>query len=221
MRQDSLGRVAGDLISYVLLFRDAPDSARLGEQDLRHQLVQMLDQFSASRSARSVDPNELEAARFALAAWADETILRSSWASRDQWPNELLQARLFGTTKAGDEFYDRIARLPADFNQAREIYFLCLVNGFEGRLVGDASARQELIRKQYEHLRVAGLAKEAATKRHLSEPAYDVEIEVHGGSGRDLLPMLATWTLATVAGLALFYLALWLLAGGVEIPPGS
>lgn len=219
MRHDSLGRIAGDLIGYVQFFRDAPDSARTDARSLRLKLIQMLDQISADGAAHAIDPSELESARFALAAWVDETILKSTWAGRNDWQHELLQSSLFGTNKAGDEFYDRLASLPADFNQAREIYFLCLVNGFEGRHVGDDGARHELARQLYETLRVAGFARDAATERHLAEPAYNLAIEVHGGSGHKLLPVVSTWIGSAAVGFGLLYLTLWILAGGVETPP--
>lgn len=221
MRNDSLGRVAGDFIGYVQFFRDAPDTARPSASGLRQQLVTMLDQIAAARVSTSLDPAELETARFALAAWADETILKTSWAGRDQWLNELLQTLLFRTNKGGDEFYDRLSNLPADFNQAREIYFLCLVNGFEGQLLGSDAARHDLTRQLYETLRVAGLAKDSSTERYLAEPAYNLAIEVPRGLGRSLLPMIGIWIVGTAVGCGLLYLALWLLAGGVESPPGD
>lgn len=219
MRQQSLGRAAGDLVGFVQFFRDAPDSMRPSAPDLRSRLMGLLDAFTGSTAGRSVDPAELEAARFALVAWADETILRSTWPGREDWVHDLLQTTLFGTNKGGDEYYNRLAALPPDFNQAREVYMLGLAMGFEGRLVGDDAARQELMRQQYEMLRVSGLAVDSAAVRHLSEPAYQLAIEVHGGSGRSLMPVVATWVVGTLVGFGLLYLTLWLLAGGVDTPP--
>lgn len=220
MQEDSLGRVAGNLIGYVQLFRDAPEGYRLGASDLRAQLLGMLDQISGSSVARSIDPAELDAARFALAAWADESILTSPWSGHGAWQVDLLQTRLFGTNKAGDEFYVRLAGLPPHFSQAREVYFLCLVHGFEGRYAGDPGARQELIRQLYEQLRMAGLAHDASSKPRLSSAAYDLEIRgLSGGSGWGLLATILAWTLGTALGVGLLYLGLWMLAGGVAASP--
>ena len=220
MRQASLGRTAGDLIGYVLFFRDAPDTARPSANDLRVHLSSLLDTFENAAAAKSLDPAELEAARFALVAWIDETILLTNWPGQGDWIQDLLQTRLFATNKAGDEFYQRLESLPSNFNQAREIFFLCLVMGFEGKFAGDDARRHELIRQEYEKLRVSGIAVDSTTPRHLSEPAYDLAIEVHGGKGRSLLPVLGAWFLGTFVGFGLLFMTLWLLAGSVETPSG-
>lgn len=219
MRKESLGRIAGDLIGYVQLFRDAPDSARPSSEDLRSHLLNQLDAIANSNTARSMDQSELDLARFFLVAWADETILRSNWSGQAGWSNALLQTHLFATNKGGDEFYARLAALPPEFNQAREIAFLCLSMGFEGNLLGNESARHELIRQQYETLRVAGMATDSSAPRYLAAPAYNLEIEVHGGQGRSLLPVVGTWIVGTAVGFGLLFLTLWWLAGGVATPP--
>lgn len=221
MRADSLGRVAGDLITYVQLFRDAPEAGRPQATELRRQLIELLDSISRSATGASIDPSELDAARFALAAWADETILRSSWSGRDEWALELLQMNLFRTNKGGDEFYQRLNSLPAEFNQAREVFFLCLVNGFEGAMLDQAPARHQLAQSLYDTLRVAGCAKDLIHERHITPTAYNLAIEVHSGSGRSLVPVVATWLAASAFGFGLLVLALWLLAGQVEIPAGT
>lgn len=219
MQRESLGRIAGDFIGYVAYFRDAPETSRPSPHDLRSQLRSRIDQISSHPSARHIDPTELEQARFALAAWADEVVLSSDWSYRDEWPKALLQNDLFGTNRGGDEFYDRLQALTPDRVQAREVFFLCLVHGFQGRLAGDDAARYELVRELYESLRVAGLAKDASDERYLTRAAYMLEIDRESSGGGGALAILLTWLGGTLILVGLLFLVLWFLAGGVDSPP--
>jgi len=219
MRHDSLGRAAGDLFTFVQLFRDAPDTARPAIEQLKPQIVQLLDTVVRSPVANALDPQEVEAARFALVVWIDETILSSSWSGRDRWGAELLQMEIFRTNTGGDEFYRRLNGLTPDQNQAREIFYLCLIAGFEGAMYDRASERQALKGELYETLRVAGLARDAASERYLSTSAYNLAIEVSGSTARGIGPAVAAWLAGTALAFGLFVLALWLLAGGVDLPP--
>lgn len=220
MKQRSLGRVAGDLFDYVQFFRDAPNEVRPSAADLRSHLLRMIDDFGRDPVAKDLPPDELQAARFGLVAWIDETIVRSSWPGRDDWILNLLQTQLFGTNRAGNEFYDHLEALRPEMVRAREIFFLCLALGFEGQMVGNEAGRTELMRRHYEMLRQSGAAIDSAATPHLTELAYNTAIEVHGGAGRRLWPVLATWLVATLGAFGLLFLALWMWAGGVPTPPG-
>jgi type VI secretion system protein ImpK len=217
----SLGRIAGDLFAYVQLFGEAADAQRPSVPALRNQILSLLDAFAKDPHAQQVPADEVEEARFALAAWADETILRSSWSGREDWMRDLLQLQLFRTNRAGDEFYDHLARLRADQHHAREVYYLCLALGFEGRHAGNDAARAELMRQQFELLRAAGHALDLATVTPLAPPAYELAIHVRGRSGKRLWPVLLTWIGGATAVFALLWVSLRWLAAGVPAPPGS
>ena len=219
MRHDSLGRAAGDLFTFVQLFRDAPDTARPPIEQLKPQIQKLLDAAIRSPAAATLDPQEVEAARFALVAWIDETILSSSWSGRDRWGAELLQMEIFRTNTGGDEFYQRLNALAPNENQAREVFYLCLVSGFEGAMYDQASERQALKAELYETLRVAGLAKDVSSERYLSSGAYNLAIEVSGSTARGVGPAVFAWFGGTALAFGLFVLALWLFAGGVDLPP--
>jgi len=217
----SLGRIAGDLFACVQLFGEALDAQRPSVPALRNQILSLLDAFAKNPYAQQVPADEVEEARFALVAWADETILRSNWSGREDWLRELLQLQLFRTNRAGDEFYDHLARLRPDQHHAREVYFLCLALGFEGRYAGHDAERAELMRQQFELLRVSGHALDVATVTPLAPSAYELEIHVRGGAGKRLWPVLATWIGGATGVFALLWVLLRWLAAGVPVPPGS
>ena len=220
MAQPSLGRAARELVTYVQLFRDAPNEVRPAATDLRAHLLRALEDFSRDPDAQAVSGEERDAARFALVAAIDECIIRCGWHGADEWTHDLLQQQLFGTNRGGIEFYERLEALPAEWLQAREIFFLCLVLGFEGQLAGDEGARGELIRRQYEMLRVGAVALDAAGLQYLSPPAYETAIEVGSGGARRLWPVVVTWLFGTAAACALLFLVLWIQAGSVPSAPG-
>lgn len=221
MEGRKLGRLAGDVFGYVLLFAESSDAQRPSVPALRGHLLGLLDAFAKQPEIQRVPPDEVEEARFALVAWADELIQRSDWSGRGEWLREPLQLQLFRTNRAGNEFYDHLARLRPDQNHAREVYFLCLVHGFEGQYAGRAATRGELIRQQFEFLRVSGHALDVAAASPLAAAAYEVEIQLHGPSGRRLWPVVVAWFgLVLGVGMAL-WLTLQLLAGGVDLPPGA
>jgi type VI secretion system protein ImpK len=217
----SLGRIAGDLLAYVQLFGEAADAQRPSAPALRNQILSLLDAFAKDPHAQQIPADEVEEARFALVAWADETILRSSWSGREDWLRDLLQLQLFRTNRAGDEFYDHLARLRADQHHAREIYYLCLALGFEGRYAGHDAERAELMRQQFELLRASGHALDLATVTPLAPPAYELAIHVRGRGGKRLWPVLLAWIGAAAAVFGLLWVSLRWLAAGVPAPPGS
>jgi type VI secretion system protein ImpK len=216
-----LARITGEFMAYVLLFHEGPDAQRSSAPALRSHLLGLLDAALKAPEMQPIPADEVEEARFALVAWADEMVLRSSWVSTAEWLRDPLQLQLFRTNRAGDEFYDHLARLRPDQNQARQIYLLCLAFGFEGRFAGMPGERAQLVREQFELLRVSGRAADVATLSSLSPPAYEVAIELHGPGGRRLWPVLVGWTGFAVLVFGASWLALRWMASGVALPPGS
>ena len=114
------GRLASDFIGAALLFREAPEEHRPDPSALRNHLLALLDGFMRHPAAQAI-PEEAEEARFALVAMADEMIIVSGWSGSEQWRKDSLQLAMYRTNRAGDEFYDHLAKLRPDQNQAREV----------------------------------------------------------------------------------------------------
>lgn len=92
--------------------------------------------------------DDVELARFAVAAWVDEALIGSPWEHKQIWLREQLQRRYFGTTAAGEEFFQRLEALGPRQQEVREVYYLCLALGFTGRFCKPGDERDLLeIRK--------------------------------------------------------------------------
>jgi type VI secretion system protein ImpK len=217
----SLARLAGDFVTYVQILGQAPPGSLPGAATVRAQLLALLESIARGASTDGVPADEVEEARFALVAWADETLLRREWSGRMDWQRHTLQMELYRTTHAGNEFFDHLARLRPEQSSAREIYFLALVLGFEGQYAGQDAERRALIAHQFETLRASGKALEALREAPLTPPAYELDIDLPSRAGWGILGWLALMGL----GLAVIYTVLWIVlsvtAGDVPLPRGA
>lgn len=107
---------------------------------------------------------DLRDAQFAVVALLDESILSSKEPGREKWRTQPLNAELFGEAIAGEVFYDRLNALSRRNDSSvladlLEVYLLCLLLGFEGRmsgpLRGEALLIAEKLRRRIESTRGA------------------------------------------------------------------
>jgi type VI secretion system protein ImpK len=192
-----------------------------GAVAVRNQLVTLLDLFSTEISSDGVAADEMEEARFALVAWADETLLRREWPGRVEWQRQPLQLQLYRTTHAGNEFFEHLARLHPEQNFAREIYFLALVLGFEGQYAGQHAERQALITHQFEMLRSSGKTLDVLREAPLTPPAYELDIHLPGRGGWGILGWFAVMALGLAGIFGILWLVLYFAAGDVPLPRGA
>jgi len=216
-----LTRLAADFVMVVhTLTHLAADRVPAGEA-LRNQLLGLLDVLGRSAHAVGYSAEEIEEARFALVAWADEAIQKLDWPGREAWLREPLQKQLYRTNRAGNELFDHLAKLPAEQLAAREVYLLVLTLGFEGQYQGREAERRTLLAQQYEFLRSSRRVLEAAREGQLSPAAYELEIELPGTLGPGL--GIGVGALGIVLGLTGIYGVLWYILRAVSgvIPPAG
>lgn len=113
-------------------------------QDAAALLARFEDHLRAfeSRAIRSgYTEGETAAAKYALVAVADESILLSELPVKDEWLNRPLQMVFFDDFSAGETFYEKLdaARTNRTPKAADvlEVFHLCLALGFKGKH-GDA-----------------------------------------------------------------------------------
>jgi type VI secretion system protein ImpK len=219
--QGRLTRLAGAYVAHVQSLHAGDGSGFPAPAALRAQLLALLAPLPAAAAAQGVSPDEIEEARFALVAWADEVILKKSWPGRDEWLREPLQMQLYRTNRAGNEFFTHLAALRPEQSAAREVYFLALALGFEGQYQGQAAEHRALVAREYEALRAADRVTETTRESYLTPEAYALEIELPPRASSGLAFGLVALALGMVALYGVLWLVLHAISGDVPLPKGS
>ena len=89
---------------------------------------------------------DIEYASYALAAYLDEVIQHSDWSGKQEWAAAPLQRTLFGETRAGAIFFDKLTEVRRSSPVAVHTFYTCLALGFQGeyRLRGGDEIKQLL-----------------------------------------------------------------------------
>jgi type VI secretion system protein ImpK len=130
----SLPDLAASVFSLILSLRSS--SSYAGEGELRTRIAGYLEQLDREGREAGIAREDLEAAKYPLVAFVDETILNSSWQHRDAWRERPLQLDLYGETIAGERFFERLEKIRQGGDSKLhllEIYYVCLALGFEGK----------------------------------------------------------------------------------------
>lgn len=122
-----------ETFAYVSYFLRSAEAKQPTLEHVKEKLMLLLKESEGIMSRGGLSREDFEEARFAVCAWIDEAILKSSWAEKDVWMKDQLQRQYYNTTDAGEEFFHRLNALGLHQREAREVYYLCLAMGFSGR----------------------------------------------------------------------------------------
>ncbi|HEY1944013.1 MAG TPA: type VI secretion system protein TssL, long form [Roseiarcus sp.] len=206
-------RAAASLL--LLLGRLRASLSRVGAGQLMDQVAQAIQQFEIDARAAGVPADQVNVAKYALAACADDVVQNLPTDDRQIWTQYSMLVRFFSERTGGVKFFqelDRAKQNPALNLGLLEIMHACLSLGFEGvyRTGGGAGALQGIRRDLYETIRRAT----PKTIEDLSPHWRGQSIAL--ASSRFQAP---TWAISAVAGVLLLgvYLVLRnLLSGQAE-----
>ncbi|HEU0184844.1 MAG TPA: type IVB secretion system protein IcmH/DotU [Blastocatellia bacterium] len=184
-------------------------------EELRRSIDAMLRQIEQAGAARGYKEDQLENARFALAAFVDEAVLGGQL--KEEWEKYPLQLEYFREALAGTKFFERLdALLKRAETEADvvEIYYLCLLLGFKGKY--DVFLEDQLpgeINKVTERLRQVGRLRGGALSPH-----WKVTDQPEPPPPEPELPRWVIWAaVGSVGMVALVYTILnWILIGDVN-----
>ena len=104
--------------------------------EMRQSINGMLLQMEHQAEGFGQKSAHIQAAKFALAAFVDETVLMANFPLRDYWEKMPLQLEYFGEQLAGNTFFERMNKMMEEgdaFVDVVEVYYVCLLLGFKGR----------------------------------------------------------------------------------------
>jgi len=104
--------------------------------DLRPKIASMLTDFENRAERYRFSSKITQVAKFALAAFVDETVLSSNFNLKEEWEKNPLQLEYFGESLAGNKFFEKLAAMIKQVDvtaDAVEIYYVCMLLGFKGR----------------------------------------------------------------------------------------
>lgn len=122
-----------ELITYTAYLIENLHAQQLSFDEVSSKYQELLVRAEENGRNGEFSDHERREALFAVAAWIDESILCSSWTERTRWGQQQLQRIYFNTTRAGEEFFSRLALLDENAKNIREVYDYCLALGFKGR----------------------------------------------------------------------------------------
>lgn len=167
--------------------------------------------LEASRSGGDFALEVYRRAQYAMAALADEVFLHLDWPGREAWRSNLLESRLFGSHRAGEELFERIEELLHDrdnvYSELARVYLTVLALGFQGKFRGHPEAERELESYRRRLFRfIFGRDPQAVRgDERLMPEAYASTLDEGSGS---TLPHLKPWVWALI-----LLVALWLGGG--------
>jgi type VI secretion system protein ImpK len=169
---------------------------------LRRRVLQQFEALKSRAHRAGVLPTDVDDARYALAAYLDEVIQYSEWPGKEEWASSPLQASLFGESKAGARFFERLHEVRKRSPAALAVYYQCLVLGFMGEYrVTNPHELEELVDDLRRDL-TAGLPK--AVSPHGRPP----EAIGLGGRSLPLVPIASIVLLLAIGTVVLLYFIL-------------
>lgn len=144
--QGRLTRCAGSLLSLLIILRRSRDLDSFS--DLRQTVERLFREFRNQARDEEVSGEEIDDASYALAASFDEVLLSASWEGKEDWQRDSLAKHYCNDEFVGDGFYDKLAEVRRSVTPKRdalEIFYYCLISGFQGRLIESPQKRDDFI----------------------------------------------------------------------------
>src|ERR1700691_3692365 len=121
----SLHAILTPLISYVLLFARTPAADQPSFDELRRKIESLIETQENAIKRYEIPDTDYQDALFAVVAWIDEVVLRTHDSNPELyalWSRSTFQTAKFRTANAGEEFFERLARLSSNQSEVFEVY---------------------------------------------------------------------------------------------------
>ncbi|HEX8736620.1 MAG TPA: type IVB secretion system protein IcmH/DotU [Pyrinomonadaceae bacterium] len=200
---------ANDLVTFAAPVFDLILRLQAGivkpSNELRPKIKSLLDDFEQRAGRYRFNHKVVNVAKFALAAFVDETVLTGDFHLKEEWEKYPLQLEYFGEQLAGDKFFEKLKAMIAQVDvtaDAVEIYYVCMLLGFKGRYA------------VYEHEKLHSIMQKTADALVKAGKITKVELAPHWRADDQPTPPekrgMPTWAKVTAFGGLAFALLLYL-----------
>lgn len=171
----TLSDICADLFSLLVYLHKSRDLEPLDA--LHGQVVRLFDSMEEKARDSKIADRDIQDAKYALAAFIDETV---GWESR-------LELEFFDSNIAGEEFFNKLEQIreTGGRNGILEIYYLCLIFGFEGKYARTPEKLQGYIKDFQQALQSKGVEKQLSP--HGERPQETIR------PGRSGIPSWVPW----------------------------
>lgn len=174
-----------DLMAYTAYFVRSLPTSQPSFQKVKGEILRFAEEIQERMKqcadTGDVTKEDFDLARFAVFSWVDEAITNSSWSEKNQWLGEPLplQRLYYGTANAGEIFFDRLNAVGPHQRDVREVYYLCLALGFQGRYCheGDGYLLEQLRSSNLKVLTGSYMGSPSLEKEDLFPEAYSRELK--------------------------------------------
>jgi len=126
-----------EVFAFTFQMRTSKDPGKAA--DVKQKLGNLFIDLEQRARTAGYKPESMQAAKYALAAFIDESVLASKFPMKDEWAGSPLQLEYFNDFAAGEEFYNKLKTIRAGSDAEKrsqlEVYFLCLTHGFKGMYI--------------------------------------------------------------------------------------
>jgi type VI secretion system protein ImpK len=118
-------------------------------EGFRTRMKQALREIASTAARKGYSAEDVQEAHFAVVAFLDETVLTAD-PHATEWARKSLGEELFDQRSAGELFFKRLETLRANRDsqslaEVLEVYYLCLLLGYEGKFAGGSKAELQLL----------------------------------------------------------------------------
>ncbi|HXQ72292.1 MAG TPA: type IVB secretion system protein IcmH/DotU [Pyrinomonadaceae bacterium] len=161
--------LAGPILELVMKLRAgllAPSN------ELRQMVQSLLSEMEQRGATLRYSESQINAVKFALTAFVDETVLTANFPLREEWEKDPLQLEHFREHLAGVKFFEKLDELLKNMETDAgvvEVYYLCMLLGFKGQhQIYMEDKLQKLIENTAAQLRRVGRLSEGELSPHWS-----------------------------------------------------
>ena len=144
--QKTLPEICIDFFSFIIQLKV---TKKYGDYEtLFNKVRAILDSIDHTSQRNDIPPKDVEDAKYALCALFDQMILTSDCPFKGEWAARPLELTFFGKNVAGVEFFSKLEEIKLQLETRSgvvEVYYYCLIHGFQGKYRIDGAERLKLL----------------------------------------------------------------------------